>query len=192
MCVGDRAGEQRDAQEFAGQRDLVAVGVGERFRGMNGIDDGGKGKLAEDSESGAGATERPSRGDVTIESVLNGSVLPEADIVGLIATGEEDDFRLRDEFRDFAVSGIVVALWRCRNESSATWLLEARIVGTTSRWRRDTEFRAGTPGPENKDRLIVSLPDLALLLADHGVAFLAAKRFGEFGHVGERSIDAKT
>ena len=38
--------------------------------------------------------------------------------------------------------------------------------------------------------MIVTLPDLANLFADHLLAGFAAECFGEFGHVGHWAVDA--
>jgi len=38
---------------------------------------------------------------------LHGSILPEADVIGLVTAGEEDDFRLLNEGGDLWIIGIV-------------------------------------------------------------------------------------
>src|SRR5579884_4107991 len=74
---------------------------------MNRVNHGGKGEFAEDGESRARAAERLSFGDVTVERVLHRSVLPEAHVVGLVAAGDKDSFRLAQDRQQFRITRVL-------------------------------------------------------------------------------------
>lgn len=93
--VGKDAGEGGDVEEVSDEGDAGAGGVGEGELGVEGgtvgrVALGRVGVLAEDSEAGAGAAERDVAGDGGVEGVLDGGALPEVDVVGLVAAGDED------------------------------------------------------------------------------------------------------
>src|SRR5208283_1324207 len=76
---------------------------------MNCVDDRSKRKFAKDGEAGTGAANRFASGDMPVNRILYRGVLPEAHVVGLISSGDEDALRMIDDFDDFWVGGIFAA-----------------------------------------------------------------------------------
>jgi hypothetical protein len=105
VAVGDEVFEVGDAEEVAAEGDFGAGGVSFGLGGGDGVELGGEVVLAEDGESGAGAADGDAGAHALLDGAGEGGVFPEADVVPLVAAGEEDGFGVADLFEHEGMAG---------------------------------------------------------------------------------------
>ena len=112
--IGDNAAQRRNDKKIVSDDDLWMERIGERGGGreigvvglvvLRSVSE-----FAEDGEAGAGASHGNAAANGGVEFALNGRAAPEVDVVGLIATSDEDCRGRANGLRDEWIFGGVAA-----------------------------------------------------------------------------------
>ncbi len=96
--------------------------------------------LAEDGEAGAGAADRDTLIDAPLEGLGKRCVLPESDVIPLIAAGQEDGFRFVDVVDYCRVVGLVAGFQNeGRDGVDLAEFLDKGVVGGGAGGAKDQE-----------------------------------------------------